>query len=260
MVFHQLKIEFKKYLTFNRVMIMLGIVLIPFALQLYILRNGYTFTSEIDLYQRLLSGFIPMLFPVLMVMVFADTFINELKNNYIIYTRTRVNLKTYLISKVIVNGVLSFIVAFLIAFIPFIIAVYINPYFSILNSSSFSMNSDSGSTFNQLLIYGDFIYGFIYSSWVGVNGILYATLPLLLAMAFNNYYIALSLPFVFYHLFNFVTGVLNFARFSPLSTIFPYNLTQMPIWTVFIPFSFILIVVIAIIIYLNKRNIEKWLF
>ena len=97
-------------------------------------------------------------------------------------------------------------------------------------------NPPGVSTFDQLLVYGPFVYGFIYSLWVGINGILYATLPLILCLILDHSFVALSIPFVWYQGMSFVSAVLGISKFAPLYTVFPYSIIQQELWTVFVPF------------------------
>ncbi|KPC97926.1 hypothetical protein LR69_03853 [Geobacillus sp. BCO2] len=48
-----------------------------------------------------------------------------------------------------------------------------------------------------------------------LNGMMYATMGLLLVMILEKPFIALSIPFVYYLLGNFITQVLGYDQFSP---------------------------------------------
>lgn len=255
MLKQQIYVEFKKSITFNRILICLLIAFVPTIIQFNIISNGnYLFTDVIDYYQRVISGFLPMLFPVLMIFIYSDSLINEKKDNFLIYTRSRISLSTYLQSKFIINAFLSFIVAFLIAFFPFVLIVG-----GFLNDNNYIPNPDNTTTFSQFLKHGLFTYGLVYSSWVGMNGVIYASIPFLLILIFSNTFVALSLTFVWYHVLNFVVGILGYSKFSLISTIFPYNLVQQPLWTVLIPFLCLIFIIIIIIIFLKIRSKDEWL-
>ena len=250
MLKQQIGVEFKRIFTFNRVLTWFLIITVPAWIQYLIIKDGYSFTDNIDFYGRLLNGIGAMVFPILVLFIFADTIIHERNNNYLTYTKIRIDFNTYLNAKIIVNALLSFGVSFLYAFLPFLFAQYINP-----DGGTGDLHS---TTFNQLLDYGPFVYGFIYSLWVGINGVLYATLPLILCLILNNSFVALSIPFVWYQGMSFVSAVLGIPKYAPLYTIFPYSITQQELWTVFVPFTILLITVIVSYVYLKKRNSTEW--
>ncbi|KPC97191.1 hypothetical protein LR69_04596 [Geobacillus sp. BCO2] len=113
-------------------------------------------------------------------------------------------------------------------------------------------------TFSQFLRYGEFVYGLVYSVWVAINGVLYSTIAFMLLLNISNPFIALSLPFLFYHIFNFVTALFDIPMFSPLSTIFPFNIEQQPLWTVLVPFLFLLVVSVTLFVF-SIRNENEWM-
>ncbi|PKU50961.1 ABC transporter permease [Lysinibacillus fusiformis] len=260
MLKQQIGVEFKQILTFNRVLTWFLIIILPVWIQYLIIHEGYYFTDNIDLYGRLLNGIGAMIFPILVLFVFADTIIHERNNNYLTYTKIRIDFNIYLNAKIIVNALLSFGVSFLYAFLPFLFAQYINPQFAFITNIGDSGNMPGTVTFDQLLVYGPFMYGFIYSLWVGINGVLYATLPLILCLILDNSFVALSIPFVWYQAMSFVSAVLGISKFAPLYTVFPYSIMQQDLWTVFVPFMFLLIIVIVSYVYLKRRNSTEWLF
>ncbi|WP_456364911.1 hypothetical protein [Priestia aryabhattai] len=125
-------------------------------------------------------------------------------------------------------------------------------------SNSSGNNQPSNVTFSQFLKYGDSTYFFAYAIWVTLNAIVYTTISFLLMLILRRTFIALSVPFLIYHIFNFVAGILGVARYSPLSTIFPFNIEQQSLWTVLVPFAFLII--ICLILYLVViRNKEDWM-
>ncbi|WJY26567.1 ABC transporter permease [Sporosarcina trichiuri] len=258
MLNQQIVIELKKALSYNRLLIRLFIIGLPILIQFFIIKNGYTFSSSIEVFQRLLSGFLPMIFPLLMILIYADSLVIERKENYLLYTRTRIWLPTYLLSKGIVNALLAFVISFILIFSTFLFAVYIEPGFSFIQYGGVA-NPATDTTFNQFLVLGTFTYGILYSSWVAINGMVYATLTYLLTLCIDNPFIALSIPFVWYQIMNFITAILSVPQFSPLSTIFPYNLTQQELWTVLLPFSILLLATVGLIILLMKRKRNEWL-
>lgn len=258
MLNYQLKVELKKSFTLKRITTWMSIIFIPIILKFFMIIEGYTFFRSVEFFQELISGFIPMLFPILMLLIYANNYIIEKKHNFSLYTRTRVWFPTYIQAKIIVNAGLAFFISFFLIFLPFVFIMYVEPHFSIINYQEFKGGYDSYSTttFDGLLKKGSLIYGIVYSSWVALNGLLYASLAFLFPFFIRNHFIALSLPFVMYHLLNFAAGIFGYAKFSPISTIFPFNIQQQEIWTIFVPFGGLLLVLALMLLMLNRKL--KW--
>ncbi|MBS4189809.1 ABC transporter permease [Bacillus sp. FJAT-49705] len=256
MLGHQLKAEFKRVATWRQFTIWMLLILVIPTIQFLLIKDNYVFYRHLDLFLRLNSNFIPLLFPIIMVLVNTIHFVGEQKNYFIQYTRIRIPLSTYLFSKLLTNAVLSFSIAFLITFIPFVFSMYIEPYLGIVKLYPTEGNPIPYTTFEQLLFLGTLPYGIIYSLWVGLNGMMYATIALLALMILEKSFIALSIPFMYYLLANFITQALGFDKFSPSNTIFPFSISQQPLWTVFVPFTILCIAVIILGLYL-KENMNK---
>jgi hypothetical protein len=254
----QLLVEVKRALTFRSLLIWLSIIVILPAVRFYIINDGYQFYKPIEVFQETVSAFVPLLFPALAIIIYLPSFLQEQKNNFIKYTQPRIPLNTYILSKGIINAFLTGIVIFLLVFFTFIFVVYIEPHLGIIYYTPIDENAFIPTyTFSSVLAYGDLVYGFTYAIWVSINAVLYSSIAFMLLLILDNPFVALSVPFVFYHVFNFITGVLNVAQFSPLSTIFPFNIEEQPYWTVMVPFCFLLIILIGICSFVLKKR-KDW--
>ena len=259
MLHNQLVVELKRAFTKRNVFLWLSVIVLLPTIRFHMIRNGYQFYEPVEVFQETVSGIIPLLFPVIAIIIYLPSFLQEQRNNFITYTRTRVPLRIYIMSKALMNALLTGMVTFLLIFIPFIFIVYVEKHLGIINYSSPTENVRIPAvTFSQFLRYGDFAYGFIYSLWVAINGVVYSTIAFMLLLNVSNPFIALSLPFLFYHILNFVTGLLHVPMFSALSAIFPFNVEQQPLWTVLVPFSLLFIVLIIIFIF-SIKNREEWM-
>lgn len=251
----QLFVEWNRALSSKNILFWCGIILILPSIRFYSIKEGYLFFDSIAVFQETVSTIIPMLFPVLTIVILLPSFLQEQRNNFISYTRVRVPLNTYILSKFLINAILTGLVTFLLIFIPFIFIVYIEPHLGIIFYEPKDQNSYTPTyTFSQFLPYGEITYGLLYSLWVSINAILYSSISFMLLLILSNPFVALSIPFLFYHIFNFITGVLNIPMFSPLSTIFPFNLVQQPLWTVLVPFSVLLLISLGIFIFIKRKE------
>lgn len=251
-------VEIKRAYTAKNLLKWIFIILLIPTISFFPLMNGYRFYEPVELFQSMTAAIIPLLFPVLSIIIYLPSFLQEKKNNFIFYTQPRIPLQTYILSKGLVNVFLTGFIIFLLIFLSFVFAI-IEPNLGIIEYDipHSVYGGMSEVTFSQLLVYGDFMYGLIYSLWVSINAIIYSSISFMLMLLIRSQFVALSVPFLFYHIFNFITGVLGEAKFSPISTIFPFNIVQQPLWTVLVPFSFLLISLIVLIV-VGVRKQEDW--
>lgn len=258
MLGHQIKVEFNRILNGKQIVKWLLLIFVFPTIQFLLIKDNYVYYRHLDFFLRLNSNFVPLLFPILMTLVYTTEYVGEQKNNFIQYTRLRIPLSTYLLSKLITNAILSFIIAFFIVFIPFVFAMYVEPVLGIVKLSPTEGNPIPYTTFEQFLFLGTFLYGIIYSLWVGLNGSMYATMALLFLMILEKPFIALSIPFIYYLMTNYIIQVLGLDRFSPASTIFPFSMDQQPLWTVFVPFSILFLILVILGFYLKETMYKRY--
>ncbi|MEH7383718.1 ABC transporter permease [Bacillus sp. JJ1533] len=252
---HLLSVEWKKALTLNKILLCLAIIFIPTTVQFYYVKTGYAFYRPVEVHTEIIGGVIALLFPVFFLVIYSNSYANEIKDNFITYMKSRTKLSDYLLGKGIVNAILSFIVAFAMVFVSFVFIVYIEPSLQIIHYEIGS--GTSVGTFEIFLSHGTLTYGIVYSSWVALNAALYSTVAYVLTLIIKNNFLAISLPFLWYFIMNFVAGVLAHPEFSTTSTIFPFNIEQQPIWTIFVPFTAHLIILFSLIFYVKGRFQEK---
>ncbi len=144
--------------------------------------------------------------------------------------------------------------------VTFVLIHYIEQFFGLVNFTSLSEKTyETSNAFSFLADIHPLLYAVLYAAWIGLNGAAYATLAYLLILALEQIYLAISLPFVAYHIFNFVAGIMQAPQFSPISTVFPFNITEQPLWTVFVPFA--ILIVVNITLYLTMiRPKPEWIF
>lgn len=252
---HILAVEWKKALTLKNILLCLAIIFIPTTVQFLYIRTGYTFYRPVEVHTEVIGGIIALLFPILFVVIYSNSYASEIKDNFITYMKPRTKLSDYLLGKGIINALLSFFVAFAMVFVSFLFIAYIEPSLQIIHYENGS--GTSVGTFEIFLSHSSLTYGIVYSFWVAINASLYSSLAYVLTIIISNNLLAISLPFLWYFIMSFVTGVLAHPEFSTISTIFPFNIEQQPIRTIFVPFSFHLIIFFSLIFYVKIRLQEK---
>ncbi|KPC97190.1 hypothetical protein LR69_04595 [Geobacillus sp. BCO2] len=93
------------------------IVLLP-AIRFFMISKGYEFYKPVEVFQETVSGIIPLLFPAIAMIVYLPSFLQEQRNHFIAYTRPRVPLHIYIMSKGLMNALLTGAVTFLLTFFP----------------------------------------------------------------------------------------------------------------------------------------------
>ncbi|MBU5468722.1 ABC transporter permease [Virgibacillus sp. MSJ-26] len=242
-----ISIELYRNLNFKNSIIIAGLILIPIIYNIYRI-DQFSLVNSLDLFSFNMSVFLPFLFPLLVVLIYAQPFSNELSNNYITYTRVRIDFKKYILIKLISNSILVFLSFFVVVFIIFLFSYYIEPHLGFVNYEPENINLTTEGlldydismfTFTQLIKYSTLLYGLTYSGWVALNAVLYSSMAMLATLLFRNTFVALSIPFLFYHIGSFIIAVLGFPMFLLDASIFPFNVEQQPIYIAFIPFLFV---------------------
>ncbi|WP_165842380.1 ABC transporter permease [Paenibacillus xerothermodurans] len=213
----------------------------------------------------MLEGILPLAFVLLATLVYLGSFSREIKNRFLVYTRLRTPLRKMLRIKFAANFLVTFGVFFVFTFGYFLFSFYIVPLLRLvqfhpevymLNEVTVVQDSYTRHTFTQLLQFGSLTYGFFYSCWVGLNAAVYATIGFFMVLIIRNQFLALSIPFLLYILGSFVMAASGLMRFRFPDAVFPYSYMQLPIWTAFAPFLFLLFICIILFLAVNK-NLER---
>ncbi|WP_232713502.1 hypothetical protein [Bacillus xiapuensis] len=140
MLGNQLLVELKRVYTVKNLLLWLAILILIPTIRFYSIKEGYQFFDPIEVFQEMMSTIISLLFPAIVITIYLPTFLQEQRNNFIPYTRTRIPLNIYLLSKGIINACLTALVTFLLIFLTFVFVVYIEPKLGIISYSSIDEN------------------------------------------------------------------------------------------------------------------------
>lgn len=238
----------------RRTLLMALLVPLIILLQFKQVRTGSVFTSWQGVFEESAGVIVAVAFPLLCCLVYLPTVAREIDHQFILYARTRVLLRDYLLAKGLVNALIVFTVFFGTIFVWMLFLRFVEPS---LHWITYEQGPESLTTFTQAFR-TDGIYMLVYAIWIGLNAALYATIAYLLLILSGNLLLAVGLPFLFYHLLNFAVGLFSAPQFSPISTIFPFNIIAMPLWTVLVPFSLLGLFLLGLIITGQKRTEWEW--
>ncbi|OZV13300.1 hypothetical protein CIW83_05350 [Tissierella sp. P1] len=246
--------EIKKFSSLKKILYILIIIIIPFTIQFLAIQEGYIYYITREIFEESIQGIISMLFPVLIMVVYANGYIVEYKNEYIKYCQSRVDIWTYIKSKLLANSIFTFIVGALIILIPYFFCQVIVPRYGLVELTPITEKMyPRENNLSFLLEYSSLAYILVYTIWVGINAVLYGNMAMLISLHKKNGFISLSIPVLFYHLGNFFLAVIGFEKFSPLASVFPLSLRK--IWTgnFFVSFITLFIIDIVLFIYSYKK-------
>ncbi|MFB7799690.1 hypothetical protein [Isoptericola sp. NPDC056134] len=240
------------------------VVLMPAAIGILV-REEYALSGSLEFFGLMLRNFVPLLFPVLVTVVYLPRLSDEFANGFTGSVRTRTTLRTYLGSRIATAALLSFltftamiVVCWLVAFVigPL---VGMNEFENVLPAGAAPdalLDPVSRATFTQLYADPPVLYGVVYAVWVGLNAALVAVFGTLSLILISNRFVALAVPTVAFLVVGFALQVLGLAPFTPTFATFPFGLAQQPLWTPFVPFMALAIVCAGLWVYVERRNFE----
>ncbi|SES01909.1 hypothetical protein SAMN04487944_11549 [Gracilibacillus ureilyticus] len=234
----------------------------------FIIQGSYQFRDNLDVFTFMLEGVFPLILPLLATLIYAPSFANELKDRFIIYTRTRIEISRLFSIKFWTNFLLVLFSVFGYIIVLFIFAHYVVPAFDLaehMDPESYGLNEETiiedtytRHTFTQLLEYGLWTYAVLYSLWLGLNAALFATIGFLCLALISNRFIALSIPTLVYLIGSYIISSFPSTRnYTFTNSLFPYGYIQQPIWTAFVPFTILVLLSVIMLIVIKKR-FYKW--
>jgi len=260
-------VEIRRMLTPVRLILYMLFCAYPFV-YLAFAHSAYSLSDWIDVFTFMLDV-IPMVgFAIAAVAVYDVAFSETLNHRFLIYERIRMPLGKLLRIKLTANVVLSFAALAFPVLLCFIAAYIVIPHydwikvspntFGLVDEAARNQEQAARHTMNQLLVYGEWMYGIACAVWVGLNAALYATFGFLLLLVIQRSFIALSIPFLLYMVGSFL---MPDRRFYFFDSVFPFNAVQQPMWVMFVPFGFILLccAALTLYIYLFKEKVNRLL-
>lgn len=79
MLSHQVKVELMRAVTWRQCVIWAALILVLPTIQFLLIKENYVYYRQLDLFLRLNSNFVPLLFPIIVVLVYAIYFVGEQK-------------------------------------------------------------------------------------------------------------------------------------------------------------------------------------
>lgn len=215
-MFHLIKIEWKKVrlpVTAATILILAAACILSCTLY-----REYAVWHDLEAWE-IGTEFFSFIFPLFVVLPLCWNMFYERKDNFMLYVLPRVSEKKYLTAKWIVYAVSAFLILFLPYMVSAIVAVYVNPPLSDVDTAPFEHVFVNGFTNTPLL------YAFLLSCWKGVIGILIMSLGFVIAMYVKNIFLVLTGPFIYAVLENFILAVLGLEQYRLVTAYEPSTIS-----------------------------------
>lgn len=206
--------------------------------QLFLEENNF-FISYLKAMGSDINSYMPIVFPVVILLIIGDSLIEDLKTGFLQLYLTRTDWKEYIRSKTIAISLVSFIISFMFQVCAFIYSIMTHPYYrpkEVQVAPCFAQN---------LYLSNPYLYIFIIFIIFSLISTAIALFAMALSSALKNSSQAILLPWILY----LVVGLgLNFIspityNFSPVVMCGPFIFEFFyPIWGVIIYWTGILLV------------------
>lgn len=261
-----LRAEFRA--SFGLVSILATVVVLALPLLEMLLRHGFLTGTSIapsnaGVFATAVDGFVPLLFPVLLMLVGCFRLFQELGDRFVANTRTRVRVESYVYAKLLVAMGVGFVVFFAATFLAFVVAFVIWPAIGnpgvdatglLINGRPWQVEDEFRQyTYSQLLAAGPMPFGLFYSAWVGLGAATCVALGMACLLLVKRPVIGLAMPFLLLVAQHSAVILLGQDRLSVINSLFPFGYTQVPVLVGMAPLLGLIAVVAGLWVVLLRR-------
>lgn len=185
--------------------------------------SGYDYNHNIEIWQRA-NQITDLIFPLIVVLPTCWLMYYERKNNFLIYTITRVSPKKYILYKLLMISLVSASIIFIVSFIGLIICSIFTSHIELtgieLQGYDRSLNQFGG----YYLANNPYLYGLILSLWRAFIGAAVGILCFVFSLYINNIFIVLTAPFVYVFISHYILSILGVPYYSLITSFDPSTL------------------------------------
>lgn len=248
-----IKLEIKKVLK----PVITTLIITTLLFLVVVMKISYTFYVQHSFeFWNLSIDYIALIFPILVVCPTCWVMYYERKNNFLLYTVTRVSKKDYILSKWIVC-ILS---AFLIIFIPMFIGGLVS--LSFLNNvhapASYEPLFYTNLFMPEFLINNTYLYVFIHCLWDGFLAMIIATIGFIFSIYLDNIFVILTGPFIYAILDNFIMATLGFHKQRFVASFYINTMTHTNIFNLLVGPAISILFIIVLLIIFKFRKIKVY--
>jgi succinate dehydrogenase hydrophobic anchor subunit len=182
--------------------------------------KAYTCYTELDAWEIGVE-WTDFLFPLFVVIPICWCMYSERKDNFLLYTATRVSKSRYLAAKWIVSAISAFTILFVPYFLSAIFAMYVKP--SIPEREYFN---EMRHVFYDTYVNTPLLYALLLSLWKGIIGVLVMSLGFVLSLYVRNIFVILTAPFIYFILENFTFSILGKPEYRLATAFVPTSISN----------------------------------
>jgi hypothetical protein len=184
------------------------------------LYRAYTCFTDLDAWEIGVE-WLDFLFPLFVVVPICWCAYSERKDNFLLYTITRVSRSRYLAAKWIASALSALCVIFLPYFLSALFALYVKPPIP----EPAGLN-EFRHIFYGLYVNSPLVYALALSLWKGVVGVFVMSLGFVLALYVDNVFVVLTAPFVYGILENFIFAILGRPEYRLITSFVPTSVAD----------------------------------
>jgi hypothetical protein len=219
------------------------LILGPTALGIFETSNG-VFRDELDIYSQFMISPFMLVFPLLICVVSCSGVFSEFQRRYVVNTRSRMDARRYLFSRIIGSSVAAFAIGFASAAFPAVVAFAvwprvgdprIDPSVYQLNAATAMTDAVTRYSFTDVLVHGTGVYGLAYSAWVGIIAAGLAATGVLSLVLMKNKVLAMLVPMLIYFTETLLASFASRPQLGLMFSAFPFGLEQQPLLVAALP-------------------------
>lgn len=187
--------------------------------------SGYSYNHNIEIWQNS-NQITDLIFPLIAVLPTCWLMYYERKNNFLIYTITRVSPKKYILYKLLMISLLSALIVFIVSFSGLIFSSIFTSHIGLtgieLQGYDRSLNQFGG----YYLVNNPYLYGLVLSLWRAFIGAIVGILGFILSLYIDNIFIILTAPFVYVFISHYILALLGVPYYSIITSFDPSTLAM----------------------------------
>lgn len=171
--------------------------------------------------------------PLVAVALFVVPVSEEFTNGWLLYTRTRQDLRERLLRLVLRSATVPAAVMTAATLLSALYAFAFGPFGAAVPGAS----SSDYATFTQITAVSGVLYVVVVALWQGLWAAVFSLVALGLLLLTGRRAFAFAIPLVLYWADNAVLGTSGLEVFRSVSSVNPFTVMQSPIWTAAVPLS-----------------------
>lgn len=192
------------------------LILIPYT-------SGYDYNHHIEIWQNA-HNITSLIFPLMVVLPTCWLMYYERKNNFLVYTITRVSPKKYILNKLLMISSLSALIIFAVSFLSMICCLVFTSHIELTGIEIQGHDRTLEQFCGYFLVNNPILYGLILSFWRALIGTGVGILGFVFSLYINNIFIVLTAPLAYVFISHYILAILGVPYYSIITSFDPSSL------------------------------------